>query len=312
MEIRTAKRTKAKLRIGLQGPSGSGKTYSALLLAYGITQDWSNITVIDTENNSADLYAHLGPYNVLSLKQPYTPEQYIKAIEIAELAFLAKLANHADINNVAGVASQNHATNATIARIASPNDKHHVIIIDSISHEWEGPGGILDIHTNLPGNSFTNWGKLTPRHNALIEKILNCKTHVICTIRSKQDYVLSEKNGKMVPGKVGLKGVTREGFDYELTLLLELDIKNNATSSKDRTGLFTGKPEFKINSIIGKKLLDWSNSTSNTDEVKEKILKSQSLEELIGIYNQNPEMHENLKNEFILKKKQFTSNTSNT
>lgn len=60
MEVRTAKREMAKLKIGLQGPSGSGKTYSALLLAFGITNDWSKIIVIDTENNSADLYSHLG------------------------------------------------------------------------------------------------------------------------------------------------------------------------------------------------------------------------------------------------------------
>ena len=81
-----------------------------------------------------------------------------------------------------------------------------VIIIDSISHEWEGSGGILDIHAGMAGNSFTNWGKLTPRHNAFIQTILQTNKHIIGTIRSKQDYVLNEKNGKQVPEKVGLKG----------------------------------------------------------------------------------------------------------
>ena len=84
MEVRTAKRKMAKLKIGLQGPSGSGKTYSALLLAFGITNDWSKIIVIDTENNSADLYSHLGGYKVLTLDAPYSPERYIQAIELAE------------------------------------------------------------------------------------------------------------------------------------------------------------------------------------------------------------------------------------
>ena len=59
----------------LVGPSGSGKTMSALLLESGIT-DWSKIVVIDTDNHSADLYAHLGQYNVLQLPKPFTPERY--------------------------------------------------------------------------------------------------------------------------------------------------------------------------------------------------------------------------------------------
>ena len=80
MQIQKAERKKVKIKLGLQGPSGSGKTYSALLLAYGLTGDWNKITVIDTENHSASLYAHLGDYNVLHLSAPYTPESYIEAI----------------------------------------------------------------------------------------------------------------------------------------------------------------------------------------------------------------------------------------
>lgn len=294
MQIRQAKRTKAKLKIGLQGPSGSGKTYSALLLAYGITNDWSKVLVIDTENNSADLYAHLGNYKVLPLEPPFTPEKYIEAIAFAEKALL-----------VADVASQNNATIETIATSAEPA----VIIIDSISHEWEGQGGILDIHNSMAGNSFTNWGKLTPRHNSFINKILQSKCHVICNIRAKQDYVLSDRNGKMVPEKVGLKGVTREGMDYELTLVFELDIKNHAIATKDRTGLFTGKPEFKINPVIGRMLLTWCETSDDSDDLVKKIESSQSLEELIDIYNRNPTAQQTFKEQFIAKKKALQPKT---
>lgn len=282
MEVRQAKRKMAKLKIGLQGPSGSGKTYSALLLAFGITNDWSKIIVIDTENNSADLYSHLGEYKVLTLDAPYSPERYIQAIELAESSF------------VANVASKNSAINAT--------NETGVIIIDSMSHEWER---ILEIHNEMTGNSFTNWGKLTKMHNSLINKILLSKCHIICTIRSKQDYVLSERNGKMVPEKVGLKGVTREGLDYELTLVFELNVKNYASSTKDRTGLFNGKPEFKINAIIGKKLAEWSLNSSNPNEVKELINSTQSLEELIDIYNSYPDIRDSLKQDFVNKKLSF-------
>lgn len=60
------------MRLALQGASGSGKTYSSLLLACGMASDWTKIAVIDTENGSADLYAHLGAYNVLSSRNPTT------------------------------------------------------------------------------------------------------------------------------------------------------------------------------------------------------------------------------------------------
>ena len=59
LTIRPSTRHRAKIKLALQGCAGSGKTYSALLLAYGLTSDWSKIAVIDSENGSADLYAHL-------------------------------------------------------------------------------------------------------------------------------------------------------------------------------------------------------------------------------------------------------------
>ena len=62
MELQKAERKQAVIKMGLQGPSGSGKTYSALLLAYGLVKDWDKVAVIDSENHSADLYAHLGDY----------------------------------------------------------------------------------------------------------------------------------------------------------------------------------------------------------------------------------------------------------
>ena len=86
MQLRQSSRTQAKIKLALQGCSGSGKTMSALLLAYGITNNWGKIAVIDTEFSSADLYAHLGSYNVLSLDEPFTPEKYIEAISVCEKA----------------------------------------------------------------------------------------------------------------------------------------------------------------------------------------------------------------------------------
>lgn len=255
MKLQIAERKQAKIKMALQGPSGSGKTMGALLIAYGLCQNWDKIAVIDTENYSASLYAHLGRYSVLSITAPFTPEKYMEAIR--------------------------YCTEAGM----------EVIIIDSISHEWEGSGGILDVHSKMTGNSFTNWGKLTPRHNAFVQAILQSPVHIIGTIRSKQEYVLSERNGKQIPEKVGLKGVTRDGMDYEMTIVFDVDIKHNAVASKDRTGLFMDKPEFKITPATGEQILSWcqqGTAKSPEDVLAEQIELCRTYDELKTLYTNNP------------------------
>ena len=121
MQLRKSERSKAKIKMALQGPSGSGKTMSAILIAQGLTNgNLNKVAIIDTENGSADLYAHLGKFNVLTLDNPHSPERYIEAIEVCEKAGI------------------------------------EVIIIDSISHCWDF---LIDYHASLQGNSFTNWNK---------------------------------------------------------------------------------------------------------------------------------------------------------
>jgi hypothetical protein len=83
-ETSNSRSQKSKNQNGTSGPSGSGKTYSSLLIAFGLSNSWEKIAVVDTENHSADLYSHLGPYNVLSLSAPYSPERYRSAIETCE------------------------------------------------------------------------------------------------------------------------------------------------------------------------------------------------------------------------------------
>lgn len=253
MQLQKASRKNAKIKMALQGPSGSGKTFGALLLAFGLCNDWNKIAVIDTENHSSELYAHLGDYQVLQMGEPFTPERYIEAIQVCE------------------------------------KSKIEVIIIDSISHEWLN---VLESHSKMTGNSYTNWSKLTPRHNAFVQYILQSPVHIIGTIRSKQDYIITEKNGKQVPEKVGMKGVTRDGMDYEFTLVFEIDIKNNAVATKDRTSLFMGKPEFVITPKTGKRILDWCNvseiNPDNENTVFERINDCKSIEELLHLYYENP------------------------
>ena len=278
MQLQTASRKKAKIKMALQGPSGSGKTKSALLIAYGLCGSWEKIGVIDTENRSADLYADLGPYNVLPVTPPFTPERYIEAINVCLNAGM------------------------------------QVIVVDSVSHEWEGIGGILETHSGMLGNSFTNWAKLTPRHNAFVQTLLQADVHIIGTIRTKQEYVLSEKNGKQVPEKLGMKGITREGMDYEFTVVLDLDITLHARVSKDRTQLFFGKPEFIPTVDTGAKILKWCNQGTGTypvvtaEDIIQAIQASNTNEELLALYNAHPILQQSLQNEFGKRKQQLLTN----
>lgn len=276
MQLRQSERKRAKIKMALQGSAGSGKTYSSLLLAQGLTNgDLSKVAIIDTENGSADLYAHLGSYNVLSLQPPFTPEAYIKAIEICEQANM------------------------------------EVIIIDSISHCWDE---LLDFHSKLVGNSFTNWAKVTPRQKSFVDKILQSSAHIIATMRTKQDYVLNQKDGKYIPEKVGLKAVQRDGVDYEFTLVFDIDIKHYVVSSKDRTSLFMGKPEFIINESTGRKILEWCNKGEAPDRTKESIRNlinnCKTVQELLILYQQNPIYQNEFRSVFEQKKAQLFTITN--
>lgn len=230
LQLKKAERKKAKIRLGLSGASGFGKTYSALLIAKGMVGSWDKIALIDTENGSGELYSDLGEYNVVTLEAPYSPERYIEAIKMCEKAGM------------------------------------ECIIVDSITHEWDGKGGCLDIQNSL-GGRYQDWAKVTPRHDSFIQAILTSSSHVITTVRRKQDYEMTDNNGKKSVQKVGTKEVTREGFEYELTMNLEIvNDKHLVRASKDRTSLFMGLPEFVPSEETGKKIKDWCESGADLPE----------------------------------------------
>ena len=222
LQIRKATRRKAKLRLALLGPSGSGKTMSAIKLAAGIG---GKIGVIDTENGSADLYAEIADYDVITLEKPYSVTKYREAISAFEQAGYA------------------------------------TIIVDSLTHAWSGAGGLLDKQGQMaakPGaNSYAAWREITPEHNALVEALLASPCHIIGTMRVKTEYVLETNDrGKQVPRKVGLQPVQRDGMEYEFTVVMDIDANHKAQASKDRTTMFEGFYDT-ITEATGRKLLDW-------------------------------------------------------
>lgn len=251
MALRKAQRRQAKIRLGLASPSGGGKTYSALLIAKGLVGDWDKIAIIDTENGSADLYSNLGDFNVLPITAPYHPQKYIDAIKECEDAGM------------------------------------ECIIIDSITHEWSGVGGCLEmqqieVEKQRIKNSFTAWKSITPLHQKFIDTILQSKCHVITTVRNKTDYLQVNENGKTSIQKVGMAQVTRDGFEYELTLSLELDVNHKAIVSKDRTNLFEGRPSFVPSEETGLMIKEWceSGAMSPREECLEAVKKCKTKEDI--------------------------------
>lgn len=223
-----AERKKAKLKLNLNGASGSGKTYSALVLASSLGK---KIAVIDTENESASLYANEFNFDTLPLKPPYSPERFAGAIHAAH------------------------------------NMGYEVLIIDSASHEWIGTGGCLEINDEaakrFKGNTWSAWSETTPRHRKFIDAILQTDMHIITTTRAKTETVQGEK-GKVI--KLGMKAEQREGYEYELTVSLDMLHENKfAIPTKDRTKLFNQTGEV-ITKETGEKLIAWLNDGRSQEE----------------------------------------------
>lgn len=227
MSFTKATRKKAKLRLGLTGPSGSGKTLGALMIAAGLG---GRIAVIDTEHNSADLYADMFDFDSMSLVPPYTPERFIDAINKARDAGYSNL------------------------------------IIDSVTHEWSGSGGCLELNeavakAKFKGNTWSAWSETTPRHRRFLDAILGSPMNVIVTMRSKTETVQTEVNGKKSVAKLGMKSEQKDGIEYEFTTVLDIVREGHyALASKDRTGLFTDEDPKAITPDTGKMLQAWLES----------------------------------------------------
>ena len=166
----------------------------------------------------------IGEYLTINLEAPYSAARYLEAIDLAEQA---------------GV---------------------EYLVIDSLSHAWTGEGGLLDVQGNVAkrsGNSYTAWREVTPLHNRLVDRILQCAMHVAVTLRTKTEYVIEDNgSGKKMPRKIGMAPVFRDGVEYEFTIFFELDQSHAAAATKDRTGLFDGQ-YFLIAPDTGIRIYEW-------------------------------------------------------
>lgn len=230
--FKKAVKQESKLRLAIAGPSGSGKTYSGLSIAAGLAQG-GPVAVIDTEHGSASKYADIFDFDVAVMSAPYHPDKYVRAIKEAQDA------------------------------------GYKVLILDSLTHAWNGEGGLLNIVEEIAArmktsNTYAAWKDATPIQNRLIEAMLSADMHIISTMRSKQEYILEsiERNGRTisVPKKVGMAPIQRDGMEYEMDIFIEMDMENNGIVQKTRCPDIAGRVFNKPNGELSSILLEWLGS----------------------------------------------------
>ena len=230
--FKKAKRSSRKLKCAFDGVSGSGKSYTALRLAFGLVKVGmaSKVAVIDTENESASLYEGEAPdgvpfdFDTLNMKK-FGPQDFIDALT------------------------------------AAFKEGYDCVVIDSLSHAWIGKGGALDMVDAKGGNSFAAWKDITPLQRAMVDKIITAPAHVLCTMRSKVEYVMeSDHRGKQVPKKVGMAPVQRDGLEYEFDIYGTIDAGGQLRVTKSRCPVLTGGTAMHAGFGFWSPLFDWMQS----------------------------------------------------
>lgn len=231
-KFKKATKSARKLRMALYGPAGSGKTYTALGVAIGLAGQTGRVAVIDTERDSASLYADDHDFDSLSLARP-TIDAVCKALSEAAA------------------------------------EGYPVVIVDSLSHAWRELLEEVDAIAarSFRGNTHSAWAQGTPKQKALVGAILGYPGHVICTMRAKTEWVIEEDSrGKKAPRAVGLAPEQGKGIEYEFDLLGEVD-GAAVRFVKDRTGRYQGERIDRPGVPLGAELAAWLASAPPAESV---------------------------------------------
>jgi len=218
-----ATRQQARLHLALIGPAGSGKTYTSLRVATALG---GRVALIDTERSSACTYAKLFDFDVCALEDHH-PQRYIEAIHAAGRA------------------------------------GYDVLVLDSLSHAWNGRSGALELvdraaKRSRSGNSFGAWREVTPLHHRLVDALLSYPGHVIATMRTKMAYVQEkDSNGRTQVRKVGLQPLQRDGLEYEFDIVGDMDTENTLVISKTRCSELRGAVLHEPGEAFAETLLGW-------------------------------------------------------
>ena len=247
--FKQATRKQSKLRMTIDGPAGSGKSYTALRFAHQLAQG-GRIAAIDTERGSLSKYAGDAPdgvpfeFDVLELAQ-FSPEKYTEAI------------------------------------VAAGKAGYAVLVIDSLSHAWEGTGGALEIKERQGGNQYTAWRAVTPIHNRMVDAILQSPCHVIATMRSRMEFVQeTDASGRVSVKKLGLAPIQRPGMEYEFDLVCDMDYAHILTVSKSRCSAVADLKMEKPGAEFMRPVMEWL----STGAAARPVLAVKSLDQLIAEY----------------------------
>jgi ABC-type dipeptide/oligopeptide/nickel transport system ATPase subunit len=194
-EDKPAVRDKVPLLIGLMGPSGSGKTFSALRLATGIQAvSGGDIYFIDTEAKRGLHYADRFKYRHMEFGAPFGSLDYLAAI------------THC-VKKGAGV-----------------------VVVDSMSHEHDGPGGVLEQHEQeldrMAGPDYGKrnamnliaWAKPKAARRQLISGLLQLNCNFVFCFRAKEKAKPVKRDNKTVIENQGWMPIAGEEFVYEQTI----------------------------------------------------------------------------------------------
>lgn len=259
-EVTDAKREMLVGSIGFIGASGAGKTLSMLKTAKGFMdrmlpeatdhEKWQKVGVIDTEHERSKIYAgtsnfgiEIGAFKHLNFQEPFSVERLDAAIKFLKEKFDVK-----------------------------------IIIIDSISHFWEGPGGILELQQKY-GGTYQAWQQTNPHYAHFVSLVTGEKYQIdmLNGIRAKQHYEVSQNEvGKLKVQKMGLKPTQRDSLEYEFHIAFNIDMDHIATTMKDNSGMFNQVPQ-QIETEVGEKLYSWLKT--GEDVISEKIEKEKAEQE---------------------------------
>jgi hypothetical protein len=186
-----AERRNTHLLVALAGASGSGKTFSAMNLATGICGD-KPFAVIDTEAGRALHYADQFNFRHADFAPPFTPERYLEAVKAAEAAGF------------------------------------EAIVVDSMSHEFDGEGGIMEMAENSGIKGPGAWLKPKMRHKAMMNAFLQVRVHLIFCLRAEEKIDMSKKDdrGRVIVENAGWFPIQEKRFMYEMTASFTLNPSN--------------------------------------------------------------------------------------
>jgi hypothetical protein len=220
--------------MAIHGPSGSGKTYTALAIALALVDPGKRVAFVDTEHGSASKYSNDFDFDAIEITRNYHPRQVGEAIR------------------------------------AAADAGYGAIVIDSLTHFWNGSGGFLELvdaevanmrARNQKPDSFAAWKVVDPVYRQMVQEILSAPIHVIVTLRAKTEYekTTGENGGKGGIRKVGLAPEMRDNFQYEMDIEGMLSIDHDLVIGKTRCAALDGRIFRRPGADLAQMLAAWLN-----------------------------------------------------